>query len=383
MPTHEFFMQRAIELANKATGCTSPNPLVGAVIVRDNTIVAEGWHKQAGQAHAEVDAINNARANGVATEGTTIYVSLEPCSHTGKTPPCTQAILNAGISHLVYATKDTNSQASGGAEVLAAAGVDVVGPVCEQEAKELNRFFFHFQNTGTPFVIAKVACSLDGRTATRTGHSQWITGTKSRERGHVARQEVDAIIVGAQTAIADQPQLTVRNPAAFKHATAAHPLRVVLDSTGRVPLDNSLFDSSLPGNTLVVTTNAMPAAHETALTQNNIDVMRLPCTADSHYPDCKQLLQALAEKGIQSVLVEGGHTVIGSFLDHGLINEMWTFIAPVLIGGTEASPSIGGLGFSTLDNAPRLTNVSIEQLDSDILVKGSINNAGNHVHQGA
>lgn len=386
MPTHEQFMQRAIELAKRATGNTSPNPLVGAVIVRDNVVIGEGWHKQAGCAHAEIDAIKNAQANGHSTNNATIYVSLEPCSHHGKTPPCTQAILDAGFAKLVYATADTNKQAGGGADLLSAEGIHIIAGVCEELAKQTNRFFFHYQQHGTPFVIAKFACSLDGRTATRTGHSQWITGKKAREQGHVARQAVDAIIVGAQTAIADQPQLTVRNPDAFKHTIPAHPLRIVLDSKGRVPLDNSLFDKSLPGNTMVVTTNAMPQAHEQQLIQNGIEVLRLPLSAQSNYPNIELLLKELGSRQIQSVLIEGGHTVVGDFLDHSLINEVWAFIAPVLIGGKESAPSVGGLGFDLLDNAPRLTNVSIEQLDADILVRGIVANddaAVSNTHNGA
>jgi len=374
MPTHEHYMQRAIELANRAQGNVSPNPLVGAVIVRDDEVIAEGWHKVAGDAHAEVDAIRNAKAQGQATDNATIYVSLEPCSHHGKTPPCTQAILDAGFSTLVYATSDTNQQACGGADILRAAGVNVISGVCEQEARQTNRFFFHYQEHAKPYVIAKFASSLDGRTATRSGDSQWITGEETRQRGHFARQQVDAIIVGAQTAIADNPSLTVRNPDAYLHTSVAHPLRIVLDSTGRVPSDNSLFDSSLPGKTLVVTTDAMSVAHETRLAVQNVDVLRLPCSEQTQRPDLNHLMTALGKRDIQSVLVEGGHTVVGQFLDHGLINEVWAFIAPMLIGGQDAAPSIGGMGFDVLDRAPRLNNVSVEYLNNDIFVKGNIDN---------
>lgn len=370
MPAHEQFMQQAIQLAERARGNTSPNPLVGAVIVRDNEIVAEGWHKQAGFAHAEVDAIQHAKANGQSTKDTTIYVSLEPCSHHGKTPPCTQAILDAGISTVVYATSDTNTDASGGAEFLRKAGLEVIGGVREEQARHVNRFFFHYQEHATPFVIAKFASSLDGRTATRTGDSQWITGSAARQQGHVARQAVDAIIVGAQTAIADQPQLTVRNPEAHAHTHPAHPLRILMDSKGRVPLNNSLYDSSLPGRTVVVTTNAMPDDHAAKLTDQNVEVIQLPCAASTHYPDIKLLLKELGHRNIQSVLVEGGNTLLGDFLDNELINEVWAFIAPVLIGGNDAAPSIGGLGIDTLSSALRLTNPTVEYLNDDIFVKG-------------
>ncbi len=372
MPTHEQFMRRAIELAERARGNTSPNPLVGAVIVRDGNIVAEGWHKQAGQAHAEVDAIRNAAKQQLPTKGATLYVSLEPCSHHGKTPPCTDAILAAGFSHVVFATSDTNTQASGGAAVLSSAGVEVTAGVCEYLAKFTNRFFFHHQQHKTPFVIAKFASSLDGRTATRTGNSQWITGPAARQRGHVARQAVDAIVIGAQTAINDQPQLTVRNPDAHQHTQAAHPLRIVLDSQGRVPTDNAVFDSALPASTLVVTTDAMPERHASSLQENGVEVLRLPCSANTKQPDLNVLLETLGNRNIQSLLVEGGHTVLGSFFDCAAVNEVWAFLAPMLIGGTNALPCIGGLGIDKINQAAMLSNISVESLDTDLLIKGQV-----------
>lgn len=366
-------MQRAIELAERAKGNTSPNPLVGAVIVRNNQIVAEGWHKQAGMAHAEVDAILDAAQKQVPTEDATMYVSLEPCSHFGKTPPCTEAILKAKFSHVVYATSDTNSQASGGADVLRAAGLEVTSGICEESAKHTNRIFFHNQQFNTPYVIAKFASSLDGRTATRTGNSQWITGKAARQYGHIARQTVDAIIVGAQTAIADQPKLTVRNPDAHIHSTVAHPLRVVLDSTGRVPIDNPLFDSALPAGTLVVTTAAMPKDHACLLQDRNVDILTLPCAANSKQPDLHLLLQELRKRQIQSLLIEGGQTVLGDFFDKGLVNEVWAFIAPMIIGGAKAAPSVGGMGIDTLKDAANLSNISVEYLNNDLLIKGTVN----------
>jgi len=365
-------MQRAIELANRATGNTSPNPLVGAVIVRNDQIIAEGWHKQAGLAHAEAAAIQDAASKKQSTQGATMYVSLEPCSHHGKTPPCTQAILDAGITKLVYASSDTNAQASGGADVLRAAGLEVIGGVCETQARQTNRFFFHYLQHKTPFVIAKFASSLDGKTATHTGNSQWITGEDARNQGHVARQAVDAIVVGAQTAIDDQPQLTVRNPNAFPHTSVAHPLRIVLDSSGRVKPDNPIFDPKLPASTLVVTTEKMPAAHADQLRVRGVELLKLPCSPATEQPDLCSLLQALAERGIQSLLVEGGNTVLGSFVDQGLINEVWAFIAPMLIGGIDAAPSIGGTGVDQLKNAPRLTDVSVELLNTDVFVRGRV-----------
>ena len=372
MPTHEHFMQRAIELAQRATGNVSPNPLVGTVIVRDNVIIAEGWHKQAGKAHAEVEAINNAKAKSIPTKDATMYVSLEPCAHHGKTPPCANAILDAQLGHVVYATSDTTDHGCGGAELLQAAGVSVTGGVCEEAAKYTNRFFFHYQKNKTPFVIAKFASSLDGRTATRTGNSQWITGQEARLRGHTARQAVDAILIGATTAISDQPQLTVRNPQAHEHTQAAHPIRIVLDSQGRVPTDNALYDANLPASTIVVTTDAMSAEHANRLTKLGVEVLTLPSAAGTTRPDLTALLKELGAREIQSLLVEGGQTVLGSFFDAGVVNEVWAFLAPMLIGGTDAAPSIGGLGIDELKAAPRLSNVTVEVLNNDLLIKGEV-----------
>jgi len=218
----------------------------------------------------------------------------------------------------------------------------------------------------------KFASSLDGRTATRTGNSQWITGPVARQRGHVARQAVDAIVVGAQTAINDQPQLTVRNPDAHQYTPAAHPLRLVLDSRGRVPVSNAIFDSSLPASTLVVTTHAMPEDHANNLHAQGVEVLKLPCSDKTKQPDINLLLEELGKRNIQSLLVEGGHTVLGGFFDCAAVNEVWAFLAPMFIGGTNAMPSIGGIGIDQLNEAAVLRNVSVESLHSDLLIKGRI-----------
>jgi len=372
MPTHEQFMQRAIELAERASGNTSPNPLVGAVIVQNDEIIGEGWHKRAGGPHAEVDAINNARKNYNDLSDTTLYVSLEPCSHHGKTPPCTQAILDAGIPNVVYASADTNDTAAGGGTVLANAGVHVTANVREKEANYTNRFFFHYQKHRTPFVIAKFASSLDGRTASRTGNSKWITGEAARQRGHTARQAVDVIIVGALTAIADNPQLNVRNTDAHPYTDASHPVRILLDSRGRVPLSNALFDAALPGKTIVATTDAMPSDHRQQLNNKGVETLTLPCNQITNRPDLHALMHKLGERQVQSVLIEGGNSVLGSFFDAGLVNEVWAFIAPMIIGGENAAPSVGGLGVDFLNDAHRLTDVNVEYLSGDFLLKGRV-----------
>jgi len=343
-------------------------------VVRDDVVLGEGWHQRAGEPHAEVNAIAAARkvAGSDSLSDTTIYVSLEPCNHQGKTPPCTHAILDAGIKHVVYATADTTSAASGGSEALKAAGVEVLSGICEEQAQHTNRFFFHYQSQNTPYVLAKFASSLDGRTATRTGHSQWITGDAARQRGHYLRQAVDAILIGANTAVADNPQLTVRNPEAHAHGTVAHPLRIVLDSTGRVPLDNALFNTSLIGKTLLVTTNACTKDHKAALIEQGVDVLTLQSAINSTQIDLNSLLVELGKRQIQSLLVEGGHTVLGAFTDRGLVNEVWAFLAPMLIGGVNAAPSIGGIGTDELNNALSLTDINMEYLNPDVLITGRV-----------
>ena len=360
-------MRTALQLAQLATGYTSPNPLVGSLVVKDNQVVGRGYHKLAGEAHAEVQALQDA---GEQCRDATLYITLEPCTHHGRTPPCTDAIIASGVSTVVYATGDTNPNATGGGKVLENAGIKTVCGVLEDEARQVNRFYFHHLSTGRPWVVGKFASSLDGRIATRTGDSQWITQSTAREHGHTLRQAVDGIIVGTQTVIADDPQLTVRLP-----GEPRHPLRIVLDSTGRIPLSSRVLSAEIPGKTLVVCTDAMSATHAQKLRDKDVDVLRVE-TTDSHQIDINQLLQALGERGLQSLMIEGGQTLLGSFLDNHLINELWAFIAPMLIGGVTAPAAIGGLGIDKLDSAARLSNLHIEQLGDDVLIRGELNYGG-------
>ncbi len=367
MPEHATFMQHALDLARRAEGYTSPNPMVGSVVVRDGKIVGQGYHHRAGDPHAEINALNDA---GVAAQGATLYVTLEPCNHHGRTPPCTEAIIEAGIAHVVYAVPDPNPKATGGAQHLREVGVTVTSHVCHDEAYDLNRFFFHHIHTKRPYVIAKYAMSLDGKIATKIGHSKWVTGEAARQRTHRLRHAVDAIMVGSGTAIADNPQLTVRTG----QDNPRHPLRVVLDSKGRVSLNSRLFSTELPGKTAVATTDAMPAEHADRLIQKSIDVLCLP--KDDHGRiNLPRLLDVLGERQIQSLLVEGGSTVLGMLFDAGLIDEFWAFVAPVLIGGIEAPSPLAGTGIATMDEALRLNNVQVEQLGDDILVRGKAKSA--------
>ncbi len=359
------FMQRALQLAQLGEGFTSPNPAVGAVVVRNGQIVGEGYHRQAGAPHAEVEAL---RAAGPLAQGATLYVTLEPCNHYGRTPPCTEAILQAGIAEVFYAVRDPNPHVAGqGHERLAAAGITVHQGLCAAEARYLNRFFFHHVRTGRPYVIAKFAASLDGKIATHAGHSQWITGPAARQKGHTLRQEVDAILIGAGTAIADNPQLTTRLPQ--KHVR--HPLRIVLDSRGRVPLGSWLFQADLPGQTLVATTAAMPRFHRLALHQQGVETLVLPATPQGQV-DLFALLTALGRRPLTSLLVEGGGQVLGAFFDARCVNEVWAFLAPRIIGGQAAPGPIGGVGYATLTESGYLQDVTTEFLDCDLLIRGII-----------
>jgi len=366
---HEQYMQRALELAELAEGHTSPNPLVGCVVVKDNAIIGEGWHQVAGQAHAEVRALENCSGDPA---GGTLYVTLEPCSHTGRTPPCTDAIIAAGIKTVVYAVSDPNPVAGGGKAILERNHISVITGVLEKECQYQNRFYLHFQSHQTPYVIAKFAASLDGKIATRTGHSQWITGERARNRAHSLRQAVDAILVGAQTVIDDDPKLTTRLSGSSRH-TPSHPLRIVLDGNARVPVDQTLFSGNLPGQTLIATTDAMSDAQEQQLTANGVEVLKFGRTSTSTRIPLDSLLQALGERSIQSLMVEGGQTVLGAFNDARLINELWAFMAPMIIGGTSAISAVGGFGTKTLDEVGRINSIETENLHPDILIRGEMN----------
>lgn len=365
MAQHQTFMQRALTLARRAEGHTSPNPAVGAVLVKAGEIVGEGYHRRAGAPHAEVEAL---RAAGGSARGATLYVTLEPCNHHGRTPPCTEAIIEAGIAQLFYASGDPNPHVAGnGHRRLVEAGLSVQQGPCTAEAQHLNRFFFHYIRTGRPYVVAKFAASLDGKIATHTGHSQWITGQAARQKGHTLRQQVDAILVGAGTAIADNPRLTTRLP----RPDVRHPRRILLDSRGRVPLESRLFQPDLPGHTIVAATEATPPARRATLNDRGTETLILPATPAGRV-DIAALLKTLGERQIISLLVEGGSQVLGTFFERGLVNEVWAFVAPLIIGGQQAPGPVGGDGFADLAQAGRLPSPTIEAIGQDFLIRGLI-----------
>jgi diaminohydroxyphosphoribosylaminopyrimidine deaminase / 5-amino-6-(5-phosphoribosylamino)uracil reductase len=359
-------MRRALTLARRAMGFTSPNPMVGAVIVKRGKTLGEGYHHCCGMAHAEVEAIADAKKRGFNPSGATIYVTLEPCNHYGRTPPCTEAIIAAGIKTVVIGIADPNPCVDGtGILTLRVAGVRVLTGVLEKQCLDLNEPFFHKINTGKPLVILKAACSLDGKIATRTGHSQWISGAKALRYAHKLRAKYDAICVGLGTVLADDPQLTYRGS-----GKAAHPLRVILDSECRIPVESKVVSGGLPGKTLVATTSKAPKRKIRQLEKLGVEIAILP--RKSGKIDMNALVDELGDRGINSLVIEGGSEVFWSSFEAGIVDQVRFVMAGMVIGGTDAKTVVGGLGVATIDDAPRIDKVRVTRLGSDLLISGWI-----------
>ncbi|HEU5322131.1 MAG TPA: bifunctional diaminohydroxyphosphoribosylaminopyrimidine deaminase/5-amino-6-(5-phosphoribosylamino)uracil reductase RibD, partial [Methylomirabilota bacterium] len=356
-------MQRALELARNAPASTSPNPTVGAVIVSpDGETVGEGVTEPPPGRHAEVVAL---QAAGERAPGATMYVTLEPCNHHGRTPPCTQAIIDAGIAQVRYAVADPDRNVDGGGHVtLEGAGVRVVAGEGEGEARRINEAFFKHRTTGLPFVIAKFAASLDGRIAAASGDSRWVSGPETRAWSHNLRTRIDAILVGSSTVIVDDPELTARPG---DRLAERQPLRIVVDSRGRVPPMARVFTG--PGKTVVATLADSPVPWRAALEAQGAEVIGLPATVDGH-ADPAALLQELGRRDILTVLVEGGGVLLGGFFDRGLVDKVHAVIAPIIIGAAEAPAAVAGTGAYRMADALRLRDVTVERLGEDILVTG-------------
>ena len=363
--TDEPYMRRALALAQKGEGSTSPNPLVGAVLVKRGKVIGEGYHVAAGLPHAEINALADAKKRGMDPTGATMVVTLEPCCHTGRTPPCTEAIIAANIRRVVIGVVDENPCVAGcGVLTLRSAGIDVTTGVLEKRCRSINAPFFHKMLTGKPLVVIKAACSLDGKIATRTGHSQWISGPAARRYAHRLRARYDAICVGLGTVLADDPQLTYRGS-----RKAAHPLRVILDSRARIPLDKNVVSGNLPGKTRIAVTDKAPKTRVRALAAlPGVEVATISSRAGRIDP--ASLVEHLGGLGLNSLLVEGGGTVLASFIDAGVVDLVRLVLAPMFIGGTEAKPVIGGKGVPTLDLAPRLERITTGRLGEDLLIRG-------------
>ena len=356
-------MSRALQLARSALGTTSPNPSVGAVIVRESTVVGEGHTLPAGQHHAEIGALLQA---GPAARGSTLYCTLEPCCHQGRTPPCTDAIINAGIARVIYAVRDPNPRVAGGGEsALRAAGIAVEHQP-DPDSEELYEAFARHITTGLPFVVAKFAMSLDGKIATRTGASQWITGPQARARVQQMRKELDGIMVGIGTTLTDDPQLTARDPDGHPLPSDLQPVRIVVDSQGRTPTNARMLRE--PGRTVIATGANVDRSRISALEEAGADVREFP--GPDGRVQLSALLRSLGDDGLVSVLVEGGGEVMGAMLDAGLIDKVHAFVAPKLIGGAGASSPIGGNGATVMADVWNLDRARSEQIGPDWLITG-------------
>ncbi|MFX3623898.1 MAG: bifunctional diaminohydroxyphosphoribosylaminopyrimidine deaminase/5-amino-6-(5-phosphoribosylamino)uracil reductase RibD [Ectobacillus sp.] len=367
--TDQEYMQLALQLAKAANGQTSPNPMVGAVVVKDGKVVGIGTHLQAGTAHAEVHALNMA---GEHAHGSTVYVTLEPCSHYGKTPPCANLLIDKGVKRVVIAATDNNPLVAGkGIQRLRDAGITVETGLLEQEARALNTVFFHYIETRRPYVTLKTAMSLDGKIATSTGESKWITGEAAREDVHRYRHEHDAILVGVNTVITDNPRLTTRLPNGGKN-----PIRVILDTHLCTPRHaNIVTDEMAP--TWLITGSQVPKEKRQRYENGFVKVFPMD-TEHIHIPD---LLAFLGTKEISSLFVEGGQRVHASFLKEGCWNQLITYISPMLIGGHNAPSFFGGDGFSSLQDAPSLSIESMEQIGKDIKIVATPRKEGSHVYR--
>ncbi len=355
-------MERAIRLARSARGTTSPNPSVGAVIVKDGVVLGEGWTSPPGGPHAEIVALKQA---GAAASGSVLYSTMEPCCIWGRTPPCTDAIVAAGISEVHAATIDPNPKvAGGGLDELRKSGIEVTCGICEDQAMELYEAFSKHIRTGLPFVTAKFAASLDGKIATRSGSSRWVTGEASRQHAHELRRGCDAIMAGVNTIVVDNPQLTARWPDGSQHFR--QPLRVVLDSAGRTPIDAAIL--AQPGETLIATVG-MPEDRAAALEAAGARVLTMPGNSDGQV-DIPRLLEHLGKEGIVDLIVEGGGTLLGSMFDAGLVDKVTAYIAPSIIGGSSAPSPVGGMGAEDISQALRLTRTKVETLGDDVLIAG-------------
>lgn len=358
-PDLRHFMKRALALTRRGLGLSSPNPAVGSLVVAGGRVVGQGWHDRAGEPHAEVRAL---AAAGRAARGADLYLTLEPCHHQGRTPPCTQAILEAGVARVIYGAADPNPKvAGGGGEFLASQGLTVVPGVLAAECAWEHRFFITHATQGRPHVILKTAASLDGKTATARGQARWVTGPASRRFVHRLRGWVDAIVVGAGTALADDPQLTCRL------AGGRNPLRVVVDTSLRLPPTARVLDPKAPPGCVVACGPGPDPQRRQELERAGAQVLPLPL-APGGGVDLAALLGELGQRGITSLLAEGGAGLAWGLLAAGLVQEVMYFFAPKLVGGQEAPPMIGGAGVARMDQAITLTRPVVRRFGQDVML---------------
>ncbi len=368
---HQDYMQRALELAAQGIGSVEPNPAVGCVIVKDGRIIGQGFHRRFGGPHAEIDALADCRNRGFDPAGSTVYVTLEPCCHTGKTGPCTQALIEAKVSSVVAAVQDPSDKVAGkGFTQLRQAGIDVIVGVCEAQARRLNAPFFKFAKTARPWVIAKWAQSIDSKLAWRhpPAEGNWISGAQSRQDVHRLRHRCQAILVGVNTVITDNPRLTIRIPG---QSIERPPLRVVLDTHLRTPLDCHLATTTEAPTLITTSENAIQNNHNKAAAFRNAGVEVLALGKSNQHPDLPHLLTELGKRGIQQLLVEGGPTVLSSFLRMNLADELCVYIAPLLLGQDGIADMTSVLNLSAI---PKLDDVKINTFEQDVKISALLFN---------
>lgn len=358
-----FFMEKALELSLKGMGFVNPNPLVGAVIVKNGKIIGEGYHEYFGGPHAEINAFKNARED---VGGGEMYVTLEPCSHYGKTPPCADEIVRRGIKRVVVAMKDPNPLVAGrGIEILKKAGIEVVTDVLEEKAKRINEVFIKYITTKRPFCILKTAMTIDGKIATKTGDSKWISCEESREYVHRLRHRLSGVMVGIGTVLSDDPMLTTR----LEGIKASDPTRIIVDSNGRIPLDSKVLNIESNAKTIIAVTEGTPLEKVEEIKKKGALVVTTP--SKNGRVDLKSLMEILGEMGIDGVLLEGGSTLNFSALEDRIVDKVMTFVAPKIIGGEGKTP-VGGLGLDYVRDAFEIEKLEVTKIGVDILLEGLI-----------
>jgi diaminohydroxyphosphoribosylaminopyrimidine deaminase / 5-amino-6-(5-phosphoribosylamino)uracil reductase len=358
---HERFMKAALEEAVKGCGWTNPNPMVGAVIVKDGEIIGRGYHQKYGGPHAERNALASCSQDPA---GSTMYVTLEPCCHHGKTPPCTDAVIESGIRTVVIGSKDPNVLVAGkGIEILERHGIEVICGLPSDECRELNEVFFHYIGTGTPYVVMKYAMTLDGKIATATGRSKWITGEAAREHVHRSRHRYAGIMVGVGTVLADDPLLTCRMP------DGKNPVRIICDTDLRIPVDSEIVRTAGEVETLIA--SAVCGGKKARLLQDH-GITIIQVSKKNGHIDLHELMRILGQRKLDSVLLEGGATLNAAALESGIVNKIQTYIAPRIFGGADARSPVGGVGADDPAGAWQLTDRKMTVLGEDILLEYNV-----------
>jgi diaminohydroxyphosphoribosylaminopyrimidine deaminase/5-amino-6-(5-phosphoribosylamino)uracil reductase len=361
----ELHMRAALELAQKGYGKTSPNPMVGALLVKNNVVIGRGWHRKAGAAHAEIEAIRDARRQDHMLKGATLYVTLEPCCTVGRTPPCTEAIIESGIKKVVVGAVDPNPKHSGRAfRILKKHGIEVRKGVLADQVNELNAAFYHWVKSGTPYITLKSAMTLDGKIATSSGESKWITGQLARRKSLKLRAGSDAILVGVSTILEDDPSLLARGKRGGVSLR-----RIILDTNARTPLNSQVVSDGFGHDTLIVVSREAPARKVSALRKK---VRIIQASEKQGKIDIVWLMNLLGKENVLSVLVEGGGEVSASFLGEGLVNEIAFFYAPKILGGDDSRPAVAGLGVERNGLFRNLKKVKWSKIGPDLLLTASV-----------